>query len=821
MKYSIETILKITKGVREGNLSKDCSITQLLTDSRRLRDAEQTLFFALKTEKNNGSNYIGDLYQKEVRAFVIQDDFDTTPFPEACFIKVEDSLKALQLLVRHHRKQFDIPVVGITGSNGKTIVKEWLFELLKRDKQIVRNPRSYNSQIGVPLSVWMLEEQAQLGIFEAGISKDGEMTALEQIIQPTIGIFTNIGEAHQEGFMDYKHKISEKIKLFTHCETIIYSKDNQLIDLQFSKSSRFEDTEILTWSEKYTATLRIKEKTILPENTEIQAIYKNEMFSIRLPFTDYASYENLMHILLLMFHLGYDVETIQTRFSKLTQVAMRLEQKKAINDCILINDSYNSDIDSLNIALELLSQQYNYSKRTLILSDILQTGKDTHLLYKEVAEMLKQKNVNQLYGIGENISSKSDLFPETAVFFKTTDDFLNTVSTERFKEEAILIKGARKFEFERISNFLQNKNHETVLEVNLSHLIHNINIFHSKLKPNVKMMAMVKAFSYGVGFVEISNILQYHNIDYLAVAYADEGFELRKAGISLPIMVMNPEEMGLDQMIRQGLEPEIYNMRILKAYYKAVRRSGTVFAPMHIKIDTGMNRLGFKADEINDMIEFVQKNPSLKIVSVFSHLAGSDDDALNDFTNHQIAEFENLSRQIQSAFPYKIMRHISNSNGILRHPNAQFDMVRLGIGMYGISADKESALKPVSALKTKISQIKTIEENETIGYNRAGKLSQKGKIAIIPIGYADGIRRSLGNGKGRFWINGKEVPIVGNVCMDMCMLNVTGLDVKEGDTVEIFGENYGIENMAQQMGTIEYEVLTGISQRVKRVYLQE
>ncbi len=819
--YNIENIAEIVKGERFGNLPEGYLISQILTDSRRLRDAEHTLFFALKTDKNDGANYIGELYKKEVRAFVVQSEIDVQKYPNACFIKVDDALKALQTLVVHHRNQFDIPVIGITGSNGKTIVKEWLFEVLKQDKQIVRNPRSYNSQIGVPLSVWMLEEGAELGIFEAGISQIGEMSNLEKMIQPTIGIFTNIGDAHQENFMDYKHKIAEKMKLFTNCKTLIYCKDNQLVDLYFSNNKQFENTNLLTWSEKYSAKLRVKSKEIKGQSLEILTLYDDKELRICLPFVDKASYENLMHILLLMLYLGYDVKTLQARFNRLTQVAMRLEQKQAINDCIIINDTYNSDIDSLNIALDLLSQQYNHTKRTLILSDILQTGKEPNRLYLEVSELIEQKEISRFFGIGETISSKADLFPESSRFFKTTDEFLDAINTDAFKEEVILIKGARKFEFERISNFLQNKNHETVLEVNLSHLISNLNYFQSKLKPNVKLMAMVKAFSYGVGFVEIANVLQYHHIDYLAVAYADEGFELRKAGISLPIMVMNPEEMSLDQMIRQRLEPEIYNMRILKAYYEAVRRNGAVFAPMHIKIDTGMNRLGFKPDEVDELIAFTQKDPRLKIASVFSHLVGSDDEQLDNFTNEQIAVFQTVSTKIKQAFSYKIIRHISNSNGILRHEKAQFDMVRLGIGMYGLSSEPESGLKQVSALKTRISQVKTVRKGETVGYNRAGVVLEDMQIATVPIGYADGIRRSLGNGKGRFWLLGQEVPIVGNVCMDMCMLDVTGLEAKEGDVVEIFGEHYPIKNLAQQMDTIEYEVLTGISQRVKRVYLQE
>ena len=795
--------------------------SQILTDSRRLRDPKETMFFALKSERDNGVRYVADLYKKDVRLFIIQEELEFSNFPEASFILVKNSLLALQELVQFHRKQFKIPIVGITGSNGKTIVKEWLFELLKKDKKIVRNPRSYNSQIGVPLSVWMLEKDSEFGIFEAGISKDGEMSKLEKIIQPTIGIFTNIGDAHQENFMDYKHKISEKIKLFTNTETIIYCKDNQLIDLQFSNSPLFEDKELITWSEKYSSDLRILEKVVENGETKVKALYKNKELELIIPFVDFASYENILHICLLMLHLEYSIETIQERVSKLMNIGMRLEQKQAINNCTIINDTYNSDIGSLNIALDLLSQQNQHQKKTLILSDILQTGRENLVLYKEVADLINSKSVNRFIGIGIGVSSVAKLFPEDSKFYDSTDDFLELVKSEDFENEAILIKGARKFEFERISNFLQNKNHQTVLEVDLSNLIHNVNYYRSLLKPGVKLMAMVKAFSYGAGSVEVANILQYHKVDYLAVAYADEGVDLRKSGITLPIMVMNPQEMSLEQMIRYRLEPEIYSFRILDAYYKAVRKHGTVYAPLHLKIETGMNRLGFVESEIDDLIEFVISNPTLKIVSVFSHLAGSDDIQFDDFTDRQIQTFHRLSDKILKSFSYPIIRHIDNSQGIQRHPNAQFDMVRLGIGMYGISATDKNNLKEVNKLYTCISQIKTIAPNETIGYNRAGVIQDGGRIAIIPIGYADGLRRSLSNGKGYFMINGKLAPVVGNVCMDMCMLNVTDIDCKEGDKVLIFGEDYPIKNIAKQMGTIEYEVLTGISQRVKRIYFQE
>ncbi len=822
MNYTAIKIAEIIKAEYfVSDKDKNRLYTHILTDSRRLRDPKQTFFFALKSERNDGAKYIDYLYNKGVQLFIIQEKINYSDFPNASFILVKDSLKALQQLVQYHRALFDIPIVGITGSNGKTIVKEWLFELLKKDKKIVRNPRSYNSQIGVPLSVWMLEEDTEFGIFEAGISEVGEMSNLEKIIRPNIGIFTNIGDAHQENFMDYKHKISEKIKLFYETKTIVYCKDNQLIDLQFSNSLQFEDRTLLTWSEKYSSDLRIKERAVSQGITYVKALYKNQELELRIPFVDFASYENIVHIWLLMLYLGYNQELIQQRISRLSNIGMRLEQKQAINNCTIINDTYNSDIGSLNIALDLLSQQNQHAKKTLILSDILQTGRESLVLYKEVADLIESKNINQLIGIGKEISSMSKLFDKNSIFYDSTDVFIEELKLENFDNEAILIKGARRFEFERISNFLQNKNHQTVMEVDLSHLIHNVNYYRSLLKPDVKLMAMVKAFSYGAGSVEIANVLQYHKVDYLAVAYADEGVDLRKAGISLPIMVMNPQDMSLEQMIRHRLDPEIYSFGILKDYYQAVRKHGTVYAPLHLKIETGMNRLGFLESEVDALIEFIQSNPTLKIVSVFSHLAGSDEEKFDSFTDYQIQTFTRISDKIIQAFDYPILRHISNSQGIQRHKNAQFDMVRLGIGMYGISGTDKERLKEVNSLYTRISQIKKVQSKDSIGYNRAGVLPNGGKIAIIPIGYADGIRRSLSNGKGKFMINGEFASIVGNVCMDMCMLDVSSIECEEGDKVLIFGDDYPIQNIAKQMDTIEYEVLTGVSQRVKRIYFQE
>ena len=827
-KFRVSEIQAIIKGVIRPELVDDEFINDILVDSRRVFKVENTLFFALTSKRNDGHKYIAELYQRGLRNFVISDPgFDFQPFPDAHFIFVRKTLDALQALAAAWRRKFDIPVIGITGSNGKTIIKEWLYQLISPDQRVIRSPKSYNSQIGVPLSVWQLEKDYQLAIFEAGISEPEEMAKLQQIIRPTIGIFTNIGEAHSENFINRLQKAGEKLKLFSRVETLIYCSDHAEIQEIIIKSEILGSIGSFTWSRKQPADLFITEvKKNGKKTTRIAGIFKENKIEISIPFTDDASVENAIHCWATMLYLGYNQEVISRRMPLLTPIAMRLELIEGINNCTIINDSYNSDINSLAIALDFLHQQTQQKEKTIILSDILQSGKSDVYLYGKIAELLLQKEVRRLIGIGPAISRQAEHFNLEKVFYPSTEAFLKTFSFTRFQNEAILLKGARVFEFEQISQALQQKAHETVLEINLNALIHNLNYYRAKVKPGTKIMAMVKASSYGNGSFEIANALQFHQVDYLAVAYADEGVELRKAGITLPIMVMNPDEASFDSIITQNLEPEIYNFRVLHLLEEAIKRNiipKNKPVKIHLKIDTGMHRLGFEAHEADVLIENIMQNSRLYVQSIFTHLAASEDSSENDFTESQISLFKEVSSKMTEKLGYPVLRHVLNTAGVSTFPHAQFEMVRLGIGMYGISPlpQEQPDLENVSTLRSSVSQIKNIKKGETIGYNRAGIAGSDITVATIPIGYADGLSRVLSNGKGHLLVAGKMVTIVGNVCMDMCMADVTGLNVKEGDEVIVFGNDRSINDLAREMETIPYEILTGISKRVKRMYFQE
>ncbi|BAX80702.1 bifunctional UDP-N-acetylmuramoyl-tripeptide:D-alanyl-D-alanine ligase/alanine racemase [Labilibaculum antarcticum] len=817
--YTIESVASITGGVCYGK--ENLSIKTLSIDSRSLQLPGETLFFALVGERHDGHLYIKDLYKKGVRAFVVNnlESVDSKQFPNAAFVLVPDTLRALQNLAQNHRKNFLYPVFGITGSNGKTITKEWLYQLLNESYSIVRSPKSYNSQVGVPISVWHMNNEVNLAIFEAGISQPGEMDQLSKIIQPTFGIFTHLGDAHRENFKSEVQKLEEKIKLFSSCNSIVYCSDKKLVD-ESLKARYGRDKELISWSRNHAANLKIVSEEIKGSRTFIKAKYKKKSKEINLSFTDKASIDNAITCWLCLLNLNVDDKTIKEGFLKLEPVAMRLEIKEGIGDCTLINDYYNSDLDSLGIALDLMNQQQNDKRKTLILSDIFQSGYTNRQLYKAISKLLEQKKINRLIGIGEGISSQSKLFKCDASFYGSTDVFLADLNRNHFKDEIILIKGARNFHFERISNALQYKAHQTVLEVNLNAMVHNLNYFRSLLNPDTKLIVMVKAFSYGSGSTEIANLLQHHRVDYLAVAIADEGVELRNAGITIPIIVMNPEYHSFDTMIEYSLEPEIYNQAICLEFEKALKRNGVRNYPIHIKLDTGMNRLGFVQKDMDTLLSVIVKNNHFFISSVFSHLAGADEQQHNDFTAQQINLFTKWSDQILSQFPYHIDRHILNSAGIERFPQAQFDMVRLGIGLYGISCVHQEKLMNVSSLKTAISQIKEVSKENTVGYGRKGHLQSDARIGVIPIGYADGFNRKLGNGLGKVLVNGQAAPVVGNICMDMSMIDLTNTDAKEGDLVQIFGDDYPVSILAEQLDTIPYEILTTISRRVKRVYFQ-
>ncbi len=819
-KLSIQDIAKITGGKQIG--SRKDSIEYLLVDSRKLITPEGTLFFAISGKNHDGHHYIHDLYQKGVRNFVVKilpDDY--REFTKTHFLVVSDPLLALQQVATFIRKKFRHPVISVAGSNGKTVVKEWLSQVLSVNYRVVRSPKSYNSQVGVPLSVWLLDNQYDIGVIEAGISQPGEMKRLQEIIAPDIGIFTNIGEAHQENFTSREQKIREKLCLFKETPVLIYCIDHEDIHREIEADPVFHNKEKIQWSEKPGSEVTIIDKTYDDGTTRIEGLYKDRLVTIRIPFTDKASIENAIHVWCLLLYLGYPDDLIGQVTAKLEPVGMRLEVKKGINNCTIINDSYNSDLGSLRIALDFLLSQKQHKKRTLVLSDILQSGREEEQLYSEVAKLVHQKKLSRIIGIGDTICKHSQLFSIEKEFFQSTEEFLSTHPKKKFSSETILLKGARKFRFEKILQRLELQIHQTELEINLDALGQNLNHFRTLLDPSTKIMVMVKAFSYGTGSFEIANMLQFQRVDALAVAFADEGITLREGGITLPIMVMNPELAAHETIIQHDLEPEIYSFKILEGFSATVRKNGLNQFPVHIKLDTGMNRLGFTGDEVEELIGTLKEHPEIYVKSIFSHLAASDRKEHDEFTQLQIRRFDEMSESLMTALTYPITRHLLNSSGIERFPHAQFDMVRLGIGLYGISAYNQGKMKNVATLKSRISQLKTVRKGNSIGYGRSSIAEKEMTIAVVPVGYADGLNRKLGNGVGQFAVMNNRVPVVGDVCMDMCMIDVTGLNISVGDEVEIFGEKNPVTELAEKINTIPYEILTGISQRVKRVYYQE
>ena len=829
MNYTVERIASIVEGEIINNSNKDLAVKDLLFDSRLLVAPENTLFFSLKSHRNDGNKYIDELYDKGVKMFVVEKSDSISEIIEnkndATFIIVDDTLKSLQKTAAFHRDNFNIPVIGITGSNGKTIVKEWLYQILSPEISVVRSPKSYNSQIGVPMSVWQLNESHDVAIIEAGISRPDEMLNLKQIIKPTIGIFTNIGQAHGKNFGSIDDKIEEKLKLFSEVQTLIYCRDYKEID---DKVKRL-DINTFTWSRSDgTADVKISSIEKEKDYTTIKAIVNSQQSFVKIviPFIDDASIENAIHCWVAALMLNIDNDVIARKMEYLSPVAMRMELKSGINNCDIIDDSYNSDFNALTIALDFMNQQHSHKERVVILSDILQSELKEEELYEKIALLLKNKGVNFIVGIGEAISRQKDKFDIKKDFYKDTKEFLSEYPVESFHNQLILIKGARDFGFEKISKILQEKAHETILEINLNNLVKNMNYYRSKLKRDTKLMVMVKAFAYGSGTFEVSNVLKFHHADYLTVAYADEGIELRRKGIDLPIMVMTPEINTFESIIKNNLEPDIYSFRSLSLLEDAIEKlelSPETQIGIHIKLDTGMHRLGFLPDDIDELLSRLKKNKNIVVKSVFSHLAGADSQEFNDFTMKQITAYDEMSSKIVLAFPYKILRHVLNSAGISRFTDYQYDMVRLGIGVYGVAPCEEDRgkLKNVISLKTTIVQIKEYEVGETIGYSRRGVIERKSRIGVVPIGYADGLNRRLGNGAACFYVNGKAAPIIGNICMDMCMIDLTGIDCKEDDTAILFNEDYPVERIADACGTIPYEILTSISHRVKRIYFQE
>ena len=815
-----------TLKVKPLQLSSDPVIESLLTDSRKLVLPSGTLFFAINGPQKKATDFIPSLYEKGVRCFIVDNGFsqkELPAFPEANIIQQENVLDSLQQLAATHRHQFHYPVIGITGSNGKTIVKEWLYQLLNNDYNIVRSPKSYNSQVGVPLSVWNMNETHELGIFEAGISMPGEMQHLQKIIDPDIGIFTYIGDAHAEGFENLQQKINEKLVLFTNSKVLIYCADDELLHASVLK---FRDTvnkhiQLFGWSRHSAESLLIHKIEKQENGTAIYCRYQSAEFNFFIPFTDDASVHNAVTCCCVLLYLGIHVSAIAAHIYQLRPVEMRLELKEGINNCSIINDSYSADMNSLSIALDFLAQQQQHQKRTVILSDLLQSGYEGEALYKKIAAILSQKGLFRFIGIGKQIAAHASAFETVPnkIFFDSTEDFLKHISSLHFQDETILLKGARVFRFEKISQVLEQKMHETVLEINLNALRENLKQYKQLLHKDVKLMAMVKAFSYGSGSYEIASLLQHAAVDYLAVAYADEGVALRKTGIRLPIMVMNTEEAGFNNIVQFQLEPELYSFNILRAFDHYLQQHQVSHYPVHIKLDTGMHRLGFLQADIKGLCAYLAASTRLKVVSVFSHLVASDDQTHDDFTKKQASLFTRMTAEIEQVLGYSFLKHIGNTSAIHRHPGMQLDMVRLGIGLYGV--DPYLRLQNVTTLKTTISQIKPVAKGETVGYSRKGVVDKDSVIAVVRIGYADGYPRLLGNGTGKMLLNGQLVPVIGNVCMDMTMLDITNVEAAEGDEVIVFGEKLTVSTVAAWAQTIPYEILTNISQRVKRVYYEE
>ena len=791
------------------------AIDNISIDSRSLQNNKNTLFFALVGPNNDAHIYISNLIEKGVQNFVV------TQIPEglsnkATFLVVENTLDALQKYAAYHRSLFKFPVFGLTGSNGKTIVKEWLNFLLNPDFNIIRSPKSYNSQVGVPLSVISINDKHNLGIFEAGISKMNEMEKLEVIIKPTIGIITNIGTAHDEGFEDLEKKIKEKLKLFKHSKLIIYQKNKVIDSLLESKIKSF------SWScTDETADVFISKKES-QDKTVLQIRNEKDNFEIQIPFQDEASVENAITCLMVLLSFKYDKTTIQNRMQWLYPVEMRLKIKNGINNTTLIDDSYSSDFQSLKIALDFLESQKQYKNKTLILSDIFQSGLSNQELYSKVSQLITSNKINRVIGIGETISEFKNQFTNCITFRNTADFFLN-LNYLNFVNETILIKGARHFQFEEIVAALEEKTHETVLEINLNSISHNLSFFKSKLKPTTKMMVMVKAFGYGSGGFEIAKLLEHHKVDYLGVAFADEGILLKNAGISLPIMVLNPETTSFSSIIQYKLEPEIYSLKGLNAFLQLAEKRKLKHFPIHIKLDTGMHRLGFEAGNLDELIAILKDNKFVTVKSILSHMATSDDLVHQEFAHRQLDLFEKLSSKLMTELQINPIRHILNTSGISNFSESQYDMVRLGIGLYGVSNDPEEQkyLENVGTLKSVISQIRSIQKGESVGYGRRFVADKSTQIATIPIGYADGISRHWGNGAGFVTINNQKATIVGSICMDMLMVDISEINCKEGDSVIIFGESPSVSYIAEQLQTIPYEILTSISQRVKRVFYRE
>lgn len=820
MKICTSDIAKIISGTLKG--PGDLFVSDIVTDSRQLFFSEGQVFIAINGKNHDGHLFIPSLYKAGIRIFIVERvSTESAQLPDASFIIVKDTVAALQLLATYKRKLFKSPVIAVTGSAGKTVVKEWLADILGISTPVVRSPKSYNSQIGVPLSVWKLEDKYRLGIFEAGISMPGEMDKLQSVINPDIGVITNIGDAHRENFQDEKAKAGEKLKLFKDASVIVYCRDHSIVHQLLTEHKNTDSRKLFDWSLKdKSAKIFVTENVLKDDHTNLHIFYSGKESDFTLPFSDRASIENAITVASVCLAMGVERDTIKKGLEGLVAVAMRMEVKSGINNCQLIEDYYNSDPGSLGMAIDYLRKQKG-RKKTLILSDFIQNGREERDLYGEVANLVKSTDIEKFIGIGDALVRNKFLFGDGAQFFSSTSDFLSGITTGEFADEIILIKGARVFEFERIGQVLELQVHQTVLEISLDAIAHNLNEIRRFLKHDTRIMAMVKAFAYGAGPAEISSLLEYQGVSYLGVAYADEGIELRNAGVTMPVMVMNPDPNAFELMIKYNLEPELYSFYSLKQFTSVASKHALINYPVHIKIDTGMHRLGFLPDEIADLALNLKDLECIRVISVFSHLAGSEDSALDIFTLKQVSLFQQAVTKIKDSIGYSFLCHILNTSGIVRFPQYQFDMVRPGIGMYGVGHFEGLHLKTAGRFKTKISQIKTVRKGEPVGYGCMDVSDNVREIAILPVGYADGLNRQLGNRRGSLFIKEVKVPIIGNICMDMCMADISGIMAKIGDEAEIFGNNISIEEIAEKCQTIPYEILTSVPSRVKRVFFRE
>ncbi|MCL2168184.1 MAG: bifunctional UDP-N-acetylmuramoyl-tripeptide:D-alanyl-D-alanine ligase/alanine racemase [Lentimicrobiaceae bacterium] len=814
-------IIKIISPKNNAVFYPDDGISELCFDSRKITFPEKSLFFAIKTEKNNGHSFISKLCKQKVKNFIISENIDQYKDLEANLYQVENPVWAMQQIAAEHRKKFFYPVVGITGSNGKTIVKEWLSTILSKDFAVIKNPNSYNSQIGVPFSVWQMNDTHSFGIFEAGISQKNEMHRLETVIKPNIGILTNIGNAHSAHFENDKEKLLEKLQLFKSSATIIYNNDNLLIRTTL-EDDNFSHLQKISWGSDPSSYYKIIALKHLQKSTVVEFSHSPEWLEI--PFVDEASVENVLNITALLMFMGYSPSFISKQLLFLSPLSMRMEIKEAQNHSILINDTYSLDINSLRIALEFLSMQTQYSKKTLIISDFEQVNWDEKE-YFELSKIFDNHNITKMVVVGNEMRKWHGFFPVVEKFFyATTNELLSHLDEINIRDEAVLIKGARSFKFERVVQALQLKTHQTILQIDLAALVQNLNFFKKLLLPKTKIMAMVKAMSYGLGDVELINELYYNKIDYLAVAYTDEGIVLRKRNITTPIVVLGAEANGFDMMIRYNLEPEIYNLFYLKELISTLQNYPEIESfPIHLKIDTGMRRLGFDEDEIDEMLQLVNSCSKLKIASVFTHLAAAEDIKDDSFTNCQIHQYNEICKKIDTQISYPYFKHILNTAGIVRFPGAQLDMVRLGLGLYGFSPvpDIQSQLQSVITFKSVITQIKNIRKGETVGYNRTFTAPKDMQIAIVPVGYADGLPRELSNGTGAMLVHQKKCSIVGKICMDMTMIDVTNLGISMGDEVIIYDKENSLTKTGASINKTPYELLTAISKRVPRIYVRE